>query len=600
MALIILGLVAGLATVGWRLVLERDFNQVEIALDLQDLIDAMGSGTEAPPLDGLLPGLYDLGVQSFVLTVSLDEPWDAKAIAQLSQVVRDAGGRVILKIGSDGEAALLPGQRTRQAGNSAEPNLSAMELASLISITEPEVILVGGSVCPGYPNETPKIADLLHSQGIRFGLQEFAEQAGEAELARLAPSHIVRVHTIYPKELPRYNASSAEARFIRAVRERSYRLLYVRVLPDDDAGTALESTVALIKGIDTALGGEGYVLGPASALPPWQTGFGTFLLVLGGWLGASLMLWMAVHRGALAGGLSGQRVHSANRLILVGLTSSVLLMLACYVLYEKILARQVLALLIAITFPTWAALPQRWSKGIKAERPTKGQALALGLGQFAVASGISLTGAFMVVAALGDYRFMLKVEQFRGVKAMSLLPIGLVGIGVLLKALQVGMPSDWRQHWRDISIWSKAFLLLVAIAGIVIYVGRTGNFVIPVPNWEVRLREALENALPYRPRTKEMLIGHPLFVLGLGLYGWGWRRLGLWTALIGSVGQISMINTFAHIHSSVTSALSRTFSGLLLGAMLGCLLFGVAVTFLDHVYSKPSKAEDLPPRGRLT
>ena len=598
MALIVLGIVAGLATVGWRSGLERDFDQVELALDLQDLIDSTAPGTEALPLDTFLPRLHDWGVQSVVLTVPLDEPWDLKAIEQMGKAIRDAGFRVILKLGSDGDEMLLPGQIARQVPDTTVGPCSAADLASLISITEPQVVLAGGSQVPGYPDELPQVAELLRSGGIRFGLQEFARQAGAVELAKLAPLHTVRVHTIFPKELPRYDEPSARTRFIRAVRERSYRLLYVRAWPEDGSGTAAAATATLVKGIDMALETDGYVRGPASSLPPWQTGLGTFLLVLGGWLGASLMLWMALYRGALEGGLPRKMVHLANRLMLAGIGSLMALVLVCYIFYQEILARQILALLIAVTFPTWAVLPQRWSQGIRNQAARRGQALTLGLWQFAVATAISLTGALMIVAALGDYRFMLKIAEFRGVKAMSLLPMGFVGIGAFFQALQAGPSSNWRQRWHDTSIWLKGGLLLVAVAVATVYVGRTGNFVIPVPDWEVRLREFLETALPYRPRTKELFIGHPLLVLGFGLYGWGWRRLGLWIAVLGSVGQVSMVNTFTHIHSSLISAISRTFGGLLLGGLIGCVLLGLALRIFGNIHPRPTKTANLPPRGR--
>ena len=46
-----------------------------------------------------------------------------------------------------------------------------------------------------------------------------------------------------------------------------------------------------------------------------------------------------------------------------------------------------------------------------------------------------------------------------------------------------------------------AALIVVAL----IYVGRTGNYFLPVMTWEARMRELLEGLVWARPRTKEFL-----------------------------------------------------------------------------------------------
>ena len=597
MVLVILGLVAGLAAIGQRLVLEKDFQTVEIAVDLRDLMEQSSRLEGLTDLNDLLQELGSWGVESLVLTVSPQEPGADWEIRQMAETVKAAGYRLILKIGNDEDQHLSGGQMPKQIAVAPDLAPSAADLASFVYMTDPEVILFGGTEVAGYPGELRQVADLLRAQGIRFGLQEFAGQQGEAELAKLAPLHTVRVHTIYPKELPRYDRPRTETRFLRAVRERSYRLLYVRSLPEDE----LSTTASLVKGIDASLQAAGYDKGSASSLPPWQTGMAIFLLAICGWLGASLVLWTAVQQTAVEGRFLRSVVRWGNGLAIAGISGFAVLMLVLYMYYDELLARQMLAFLVAITFPTWALLPQRWSGGTDSESAgTRGRVLAYSVWRFAVAAGISLAGAAIIVAALGDYRFMLKIAQFRGVKVMSLLPVALVGIGAILQSLQIGEPLDWRKQWRNTSGWLRACLLLLAVTAVVIYVGRTGNFVIPVPTLEVRLREFLEDVFPYRPRTKELFIGHPLLILGLGLYGWGWRRVGLWMGVLGTIGQASMINTFTHIHSSLVSSISRTVIGLLLGAGLGCILLYFALLVLGKSPIRPSGTGTLPTGRRPT
>ena len=85
----------------------------------------------------------------------------------------------------------------------------------------------------------------------------------------------------------------------------------------------------------------------------------------------------------------------------------------------------------------------------------------------------------------------------------------------------------------------------------------------------MRVRVFLERAFVYRPRTKEFLIGHPLLILGFGLYIWGEERLGLACIVPGTIGQISLLNTFAHVHSPLAGSISLFFLGTDIGSRYG-------------------------------
>ena len=581
--LLILGVVAGVLVGGERIILEQDFQTVELALDLDDVLAQANSES----LSQVLAELQDGAIDSLVVTVSPMQQWAPDQLRELSQTIRDAGYRVMLKVGGDEEDGVGQDKPMGQPG----VFFGARELATLIALVEPQVVLFGGSQIAGYPEEVPMVASLLWGTGTRFGLQEFAHQGGEAKLARLAPLHTVRVHTIYPRELPKYNIQSARARFLRAVRERSYRLLYVRLWPGQpSAGNEL------IRELNTSLQEAGYTRGPAASLPPWQTGIGYFIMALGGWLGAGLMLYRI---------LSGLVLGQWKRWVLAGLFGMGVVILGCYLFHDQILARQMVAFLVAITFPTLAVIPQRWAPmrrpndalffngRLLSGAPTRWLALRYATGQFGWAVAITLAGAAVMVAAMGDFRFMLKIAQFRGVKAMFLVPLLFAGAATIIHFLSLGKPLKFRQRWRGMSPGSKALMVLCALAAVVIYVGRTGNFMIPVPELEVWLRESLETLFPFRPRTKEFVIGHPLLILGFGLYAWGWQRAGLVGVAAGTIGQISLLNTFTHVHSSLTASLSRSLWGLLLGAFLGsCLLCITLWLASKHGGHWPLKEDD--------
>ena len=572
--LLILGLLAGIGVGVQRLLLEKTFKTVEVAVDLEDLL--AGSGIER--LEEVLDRIEPWGVDSIVLTAGSVGGRTPQELREIALTVRDRGYRVLLKLGR-GEELQGPAQRRTAAGGPSAEGFSIEEAAALVSLAGPEVIMFGGEQAAGYPDDLDKMASLLKVMDVRFGLQEFAGQLGETELAQSAPLHVVRVHTIYPRELPRYDVVTGTARFLRAVKERSYRLLYVRLRPGE-----LETGALLIQQLGTALAAAGYSRGAASSLPPWQSHWVFFAAAAAGWAGAGLWLGQAL----------GESLGGWWRLLFqLAAGAAALGVLALYLLFGQILARQALAFLAAVTFPVLAVIPQRWAKGAlsaglrsssgagisgSGSDPclTRGKAVGCGLLQFFQAAGIVGIGAAVMAAALGDFRFMLKVYEFRGVKAMSILPVLAAAFGAVSFARNVGRPMTIRQRWRQIPVWAQAALVLAVLGVMVIYVGRTGNFIIPVPELEIRAREFLEQAFQYRPRTKELLIGHPLLILGFGLYAWGDERLGLAAVVPGAIGQISLLNTFAHIHSPLAASIIRSFWGLVLGACLGsALLYGV-------------------------
>jgi len=120
---------------------------------------------------------------------------------------------------------------------------------------------------------------------------------------------------------------------------------------------------------------------------------------------------------------------------------------------------------------------------------------------------------------------------------------------------------------------------------------RSGNFGLPVFGPEVRLRQALEDLLVARPRTKEFLIGHPALVLAAGAAA---LRLRAWVvplAMVGAVGQAGLINSFSHIHTPLVLVVLRTLYALLIGSVLGA----AALVVLERVVRKVVPAAAVQP-----
>ncbi len=112
-------------------------------------------------------------------------------------------------------------------------------------------------------------------------------------------------------------------------------------------------------------------------------------------------------------------------------------------------------------------------------------------------------------------------------------------------------------------------ILGVLVIALGVYVMRTGNDGVSVSGLERSFRALLDQLLVVRPRTKEFLIGHPIFLL---LIYYGYKKGGLPLLLIGAIGQISLVNTFAHAHTPLWVSLLRTFNGLVIGIIIGVIL----------------------------
>lgn len=160
------------------------------------------------------------------------------------------------------------------------------------------------------------------------------------------------------------------------------------------------------------------------------------------------------------------------------------------------------------------------------------------------------------------------LEAVRGVKIQLLIPF-LAGWGLLLTRNEWKSFLQTRLTVAHVGIVGIGFLIVVFI-----YLMRSGNFpLIPVSDVERHFRNAMEGFFGVRPRLKEFMIGHPLLMAGLTLMRrenskknfWRDGRLFLWGGLI---GQISIVNTFFHLHTPLLVGYLRTMHGLWLGFLI--------------------------------
>lgn len=207
---------------------------------------------------------------------------------------------------------------------------------------------------------------------------------------------------------------------------------------------------------------------------------------------------------------------------------------------------------------------------------------------------IALAGAILTAAPLSSTEYMLEIGIFRGVKLAQILPLGafcllfLASYGLFekdhiedrLQAKNFAGILNW-----TIPAWGFLLLGALFMAG-KYYLARTGHeTTAAVSSAELILRNVLENISYARPRTKEFLIAFPCIMLTV--YA-AVRRLPFWTGLFGlagTIGMVSVINTFEHIRSPLYLGFMRTAGSLVLGMLLG-IVYIIAFDLLFKLVQK--------------
>jgi hypothetical protein len=240
--------------------------------------------------------------------------------------------------------------------------------------------------------------------------------------------------------------------------------------------------------------------------------------------------------------------------------------LGLYVLSNS-LALQAMAFGVGVCAPTLSTILAiryiRQRKGTKGGSAW-GRALVIFLG----ASLLTIVGVLYVVGLLSGITYYLVLEQYRGVALLHLLPIALVGIYALLFADSIKL-SDLTARIKAI-LFAKItvlWIVLAAVCGgaIYYYLTRTGNEG-QASQMEKLFRTYLENGLGVRPRFKEFVFAHPLFIFAAYLFMKHRSAIFLFAGAV--MGQLSIIDTFAHLHTPLYISFIRIGLGIAFGIVI--------------------------------
>ena len=456
---------------------------------------------------------------------------------------------------------------------------------------------------------------LSPSLALNYGAVEFGKQKGDEKLSATLRGDFVRVHSIQAAEMGQLDEEEAVDRFVRAAKERNIRFCYVRLLTfagqnpvEDNLRFLGKISSGIARGVPLTGGGMGF--GAARRYP--ETGVSAFLFCIIGLGTAAGVIWML--RSFCPLPIAAQTAL----LILLGFGCGI----AAWKLGEA--GRKIVALIAGIAFPATACLRTfpRLKTGrvpdVPAERPAADDVLSINeqtllpistappqladvsapaycvgkaVRSIGFASAITSIGIIHVVGLLATRPFMLRANQFLGIKAQHAVPLLVIALcavcgGVALKS------EDWPRYklrakaalrgaLDEPARFGLLILGIIALAGLMLVIARTGNDAgVGVSGFELKVRAMLDRVLPVRPRTKEFLVGHPAFVLGIAWWWRGRRKLAIPAFVVGSLGQVSLLNTFCHIHTPLIVSLWRDSIGLVIGVLIGIAIFWIVETIL--------------------
>lgn len=431
-----------------------------------------------------------------------------------------------------------------------------------------KLIYAGDSVL-GFRGLVQSAARQIESSGLIYGSVEFAKQKGDSGTCRYLDGRFVRVHSIPTAEMAGMAAGTAVERFARGVKERNIRLCYVRLV-ETSGKDPVKSNLAFVNSIRHAVTTAGYDIGSAHPFEDTkQSPVLLSLIALSAAAGLALLLssTMTVSAGVQIGLLI------LGFLVFAGLT------------FAGEFGKQLTALAVALVFPTLGVIRVY---GPYFGRQIKGSyrhPVLRSTSRFVRASAYSLTGGLMIAGMLGTRAYMVKNEQFLGIKAAHLLPMLVVVLVIAagLPFMNESLPEVWKRVRANLKeivasplfIWQAiALIFVLGIIGVALL--RTGNDPgVGVSGIELKFRAILDKIMYVRPRTKEFLIGHPALILGAAFLFARRRSIGLPLLALGVLGQVSLLNTFCHIHTSLVLAGLRAFNGLVLGAIISLVVWWI-------------------------
>ena len=460
-----------------------------------------------------------------------------------------------------------------------------------------EIVFDGKEVL-GATKSLETTVEEMKNRGWKLGLIEhvtqlqFYKQTGMEELAKeLGYNKVARLYAIPKDEQPKLLLDDAVQRWSTTDHERNIRInllrTYEKSAPDM---TLLETNMKYIRDTAERLKSQGYTLGTAGTFENYYPSrFLRALVILG-----------IVAAGILYISLISRRFNSNQRLQMTIFVVLSVLTVIPVLIGGGGKVRVLAALAAANLFPALAVIWQldrlrsvRIKKHLEGgeENLPLGQIIWLSVATLFISGAVSMAGAAYLSGALSDINYFLEFEIFRGIKLTFVLPLVLVAIAFLQRfnvvdEVRKNVPALQQiKELLNMNITVKTFLaMLFVMAAFVVLIARSGHTSgMPVAGAEIKIRAMLEQLFYARPRTKEIFLGHPAFVLAVAAFLKKFPKMICFVlVIVSTIGQSSMVETFAHMRTPIFMSFMRGLDGIIPGAVIGAVL----VIFVQIFYSR--------------
>jgi len=460
-------------------------------------------------------------------------------------------------------------------------------------------IVFSGQECLGAPKALQTTIDEMNARRLPLGLIEgvtqlqFYKQQGMDEIAKgIGYDHVARLYSIPKDELKKLKINAAVERWGTTDEERNIRIDLLRIYDEPAPGmTLLDTNMKYFADTRAALESNGFKIGRAGVFASYDPSRILRALVAMG-VAAAGVLYLSLVIPAL---------NRRRKAVVLFFAVAALICVMPILIGAGGKVRVLAALASANLFPTLAIvalLDLLRGRRFQKNAPTW-RILVAGLVLLGITSALSLVGASYLSGSLTDTRYLLEFDIFRGIKLTFVLPMILVAVAFMQRFdifdgqfdASAGVLGQLREILATPVRVGSLLGGLVLIGALVVLVLRSGHTSgMPVPGIELKMRAALEQLFYARPRTKEFLIGHPAFLLAL--YGAA-RRWRTWIifglVLAATIGQGSMVETFAHMRTPIEMSLVRGIGGICFGGAIGAVLVALVAAW-NHLLERVKRA----------
>ena len=461
----------------------------------------------------------------------------------------------------------------------------------------PRLYLVHGKEILGYPDNVGKMLNYVRENNIAPVLIESAnqrenlDQPGLVKLVEKADYNAIRGFTMWDYVRDRYKyynypgAEEIENTMFRAITERNIRVIYFKPFIEEEKGfkylTDEEEYERTFTSLKNRLSEHNIKLGKSDPIKDFHIGAKRLAVLCFGITLASVFLFIKMFN------IRNKYVNCLYVFSLFG---------ALVPLVARNIAEKGFSFIAAVVFSGIAIY--YFMMNIKvifdsSKEHSKINLIVKSIVVLTISVLISLMGAVFVDSMLADVKYMLELDIFRGVKFSQLLPFIIFIVMYMVyfmnknneNTLKSIVNTSVKLLNKDIKIY---YAIIVGIIGIVgyIYISRTGHETnIQPSNMEMILRNLLENKLLARPRTKEFLMAFPAVFAAIFAANKKSEFFTFIFMLVSAMGTSSVINTFSHIRTPIYLSLARTFIGLSLGIVIGCIVI-LLFNLINGLYIK--------------